>query len=90
MKVFEPLPQETEQLAKVAVDAAFKVHTSLGPGLLESIYETCLAYELRKRGVPVETQVIVPVMMEFGSSPACVSTFLLASSFLSKLKLLRR
>jgi GxxExxY protein len=64
MKVFEPLPQETEQLAKVAVDAAFKVHTSLGPGLLESIYETCLAYELRKRGVSVETQVIVPVVYD--------------------------
>ena len=68
MKVFEPLPQETEQLAKTAVDAAFKVHTSLGPGLLESIYETCLAYELRKRGISVETQVMVPVVLRWGST----------------------
>ena len=91
MKVFEPLPQETEQLAKVAVDAAFKVHTSLGPGLLESIYETCLAYELRKRGVPVETQVIVPVLYDGIRLESGLRIDLLVSKqFLSKLKLLRR
>lgn len=38
-----------------------KVHTALGPGLLESAYETCLAYELRQRGLRVETQVTLPV-----------------------------
>ena len=38
------------------VDAAFKVHMQLGPGLLESVYERVLAYELRKRGFTVETQ----------------------------------
>ncbi|WP_428307488.1 GxxExxY protein [Lacipirellula sp.] len=43
------------------VDAAFKVHTQLGPGLLESVYERVLAYELRKRGLSVETQEIVPI-----------------------------
>lgn len=43
------------------VDAAMKVHTVLGPGLLESAYETCLAYELRQRGLRVETQVTLPV-----------------------------
>jgi GxxExxY protein len=51
MKVFEPLPPDIEHLAKVVVDAAYKVHTSLGPGLLESVYEICLAHELRKRGL---------------------------------------
>ena len=54
MKMFEPLPPETELLAKTVVDAAYKVHTTLGPGLLESVYETCLAYELRQRGVSTE------------------------------------
>ena len=64
MKVFEPLPPETESLAKTVVDAAFKVHTTLGPGLLESIYEKCLAHELRQRGVPTETQVVIPIIYE--------------------------
>jgi GxxExxY protein len=61
MKVFDPLPVRTEELAKVVVDAAFKVHSALGPGLLESVYETCLAYELRKRGIGIETQVAFPI-----------------------------
>jgi len=43
------------------VDAAMKVHSTLGPGLLESAYEACLAYELRKRGLRVRTQVPVPI-----------------------------
>jgi GxxExxY protein len=64
MKVFAPLSPETEDLAKIVVDAAFKVHTVLGPGLLESVYETCLAHELRKRGIAVETQVVIPVIYE--------------------------
>ena len=41
--------------------AAFKVHTALGPGLLESVYEAVLAYELRKAGLHVETQKPIPV-----------------------------
>jgi GxxExxY protein len=46
------------------VDAAFKVHTALGPGLLESAYEACLAHELRKRGYDVVTQVLLPVVYD--------------------------
>ena len=38
------------------VDAAMKVHTALGPGLLESAYEACLAHELRKQGFSIERQ----------------------------------
>ena len=49
MKVFEPLPPDIEHLAKIVVDAAYKVHSSLGPGLLESVYQMCLAHELEKR-----------------------------------------
>ena len=64
MKVFEPLSPEIEYLAKQAVDASIKVHRALGPGLLESVYQTCLAYELRKRGLRVETQVVLPVVYE--------------------------
>ena len=46
------------------VDAAIKVHTQLGPGLLESAYQACLAYELRKRGFDVQTQVELPVIYD--------------------------
>ncbi len=52
------------EIARVIVDAAFKVHTTLGPGLLESVYEVALAYELRKRGLSVEQQKPVPIRYE--------------------------
>ena len=64
MRMFEPLPKETELLAKAVVDAAYKVHTTLGPGLLESVYEACLAHELRRRQVLIETQVVIPIVYE--------------------------
>ena len=43
------------------LDAAFKVHTALGPGLLESVYETCLIHELKSCGLKVENQISLPV-----------------------------
>lgn len=46
------------------VDAAMKVHSALGPGLLESAYEACLIYELHKRGLHVQSQVPVPIYYE--------------------------
>lgn len=52
------------EISKVAVDAAYTVHVALGPGLLESVYETVLCHELRKRGLKVERQVIVPVVYD--------------------------
>ena len=58
---FKPIPLEVEAIGKKVLDAAYTVHTDLGPGLLESVYEACLAYELRKHRVNVETQVVVPV-----------------------------
>jgi GxxExxY protein len=48
-------------VSKAILDAAFRVHSHFGPGLLESLYETCLAHELRTAGFRVETQVPVPV-----------------------------
>ena len=44
--------------------AAFKVHTTLGPGLLESVYETALSYELRKEGFDVKNQLGLPVVYD--------------------------
>ena len=52
---------DLEKIASEIVDAAIAVHRELGPGLLESAYESCLAYELRKRGLYVETQKELPV-----------------------------
>jgi len=62
MREFEVLSREIEKLAAEVVDAAFRVHKTLGPGLLESVYEVSLAYELRKRGLKLETQVELPVV----------------------------
>jgi GxxExxY protein len=64
MKEFTPITEEVERVAKEIVDAAFKVHKTLGPGLLESVYEVCLARELELRGLSVERQVPVPVVYE--------------------------
>jgi len=50
-----------DAVASQIVDAAFHVHRALGPGLLESVYEACMAYELGQRGVQVERQVKVPI-----------------------------
>ena len=46
------------------VDASIKVHSSLGPGLLESVYLKCLQYELRKRGLQAESEIPVPVVYD--------------------------
>lgn len=50
-----------EAAAAAVVDAALRVHKALGPGLLESVYEACLAHELAKRGMSFRTQVTLPV-----------------------------
>jgi GxxExxY protein len=53
-----------EGTATDIVDSAIKVHRTLGPGLLESAYQYCLAYELRKRGRNVLTEVTLPIVYE--------------------------
>ena len=49
------------EVAKIVVDVAYQIHSRLGPGLLESVYEAVMAHELRKRGLQVEVQVPIPV-----------------------------
>lgn len=53
-----------DQISRIILDCAFKVHTKLGPGLLESAYRTCLAYELRKAGLIVEVEKALPLIYE--------------------------
>ena len=52
------------EIATTVVDAAYTIHTRLGPGLLESVYETTLAYELIKRGLSVRRQQAMPVVYD--------------------------
>lgn len=52
---------EANEITSQILAAAFKVHTAIGPGVLESVYQTCLHHELRKAGLRVEAQVTVPV-----------------------------
>ena len=60
----KPIPGELDRVAKLVVDAAFVVHSTLGPGLLESVYEICLAYEVKKRRETVERQVALPIQYD--------------------------
>src|SRR5260370_29289214 len=53
-----------DAIGKEIVDAAFRVHTTLGPGLLESVYQTVLAYELGRRGLRAVSQQAVPVVYD--------------------------
>lgn len=55
---------EINDVTAQIIDAAIKVHSAMGPGLLESVYETCMAHELRSRSLHVETQVALPVQYE--------------------------
>ena len=53
-----------EDIGRAIIGSAIKVHSALGPGLLESAYETCLMYELEKSGLPVLSQVSIPIRYE--------------------------
>jgi len=51
-------------MAKLVVDAAFAVHSALGPGLLEDVYEVCSMHELGKRGLSAQRQIALPVVYD--------------------------
>jgi GxxExxY protein len=53
-----------DQITGDILNCAMKVHTALGPGMLESVYEKCLKHELKKRGLAVESQVWLPVIYD--------------------------
>jgi len=56
--------KDIEETAKAIVHSAIRVHKALGPGLLESVYQQCLAYELEKAGYGVACEVALPVTYE--------------------------
>ena len=57
-----PIPKATDLVARQVVDAAFAVHSTLGPGLIESVYEQCLCHELAERGLDFKRQLSLPVL----------------------------
>ena len=52
------------EIAKVVVDTAFKIHSRLGPGLLESAYQAIMVYELQNRGLKIEAEVPMPIQYD--------------------------
>ena len=60
----EQVSAAADEIARAVIDAGLKVHKALGPGLLESAYEHCLAYELVSRGLSVRRQVPMPILYE--------------------------
>lgn len=63
-KFYAPIPTETERIGKLILDAAFKVHTVLGPGLLESVYKIAMKHVLTTNKVLAETEVKFPIPFE--------------------------
>ena len=58
------ITERTEEIAKIIVHSAFIVHKELGPGLLEKVYEICLAYEIAKAGLKVKRQIDIPIVYD--------------------------
>jgi len=63
-KIFAPLSNEEELIGKAVVNAAFYLHNSLGPGLLEKVYEICFCHLLQKEGFNVKRQIPIPIVFE--------------------------
>ena len=63
-RVFQPIPADVEHIGKVVLNAAYKVHTTLGPGLLESVYQASMKHVIEKNGVSVRTDVKLPILFE--------------------------
>jgi GxxExxY protein len=61
---YEPISDKEEQIASAIVDSAYAVHSALGPGLLENVYEVCFCHELTKRGMKNRRQVVVPIVYD--------------------------
>lgn len=62
--MYAPLSEKEENIASSIVQAAYRVHSQLGPGLLENVYEVCFCHELHKMGLQFQRQVVVPVVYD--------------------------
>src|SRR2546425_7043118 len=71
--IIRPISKELDRIARLVVDAAFTVHSRLGPGLLESVYEACHACEIVKRGLSVRHQAPFSVLLRWKSTGLRIS-----------------
>jgi GxxExxY protein len=62
LKIYQVMTEE--DIVKIILDESFHIHKTIGPGMLENVYKTCLAYRLQQRGLFVETEKAVPVFFE--------------------------
>jgi GxxExxY protein len=62
--MYEKISIEEEKIVKAIVDAAYKIHKELGPGLLEKVYEVCFSHELTKKGFQVRRQLDIPIVYD--------------------------
>lgn len=60
----ERLPEELKRITQKILDASFRVHAILGPGLLESVYQRCLSHELQFREIPFRSQLSLPILYD--------------------------
>jgi GxxExxY protein len=67
-KVFQPVPADVERVGKVVLDAACVVHTELGPGLLESVYQVARKHVIESNGAQVDTEVKLPIIFPRGEA----------------------
>jgi GxxExxY protein len=61
---YPDLSETEERIGKAIVNAAFIIHKTIGPGLLEKVYEVCLTHELTKAGLNVKRQVVIPIVYD--------------------------
>ena len=76
-KIYQPVPAEAERFGKLVLDAAYKVHTVLGPGLLESVYQIAMKHVLTTGGTVAETEVKLPILFEGVELPSALKIDLL-------------
>lgn len=62
--MYSSIPADVEAVASTVVDAGLKVHSALGPGLLESAYEHCIGFEIERRGYEVRRQLALPIVYD--------------------------
>ena len=62
--MYRKISDEEEKIGKAVVDAAYTIHKTLGPGLLEKVYEVCFCHELSKKGFGVVRQVDIPIVYD--------------------------
>jgi GxxExxY protein len=64
LREYAPVSDEEERIARDIVASAYAVHSALGPGLLENVYEVCFCHELTKQGLSFRRQVVVPIVYD--------------------------